>query len=52
LYADGVVIALVAWVKLNIDYWRDAPVWTVSGIAEATSDWFRFLGKEGDRPAG
>lgn len=32
----------------NIDYWRDAPVWTASRIAEATSDWFRFLGKEGD----
>jgi len=28
----------------NIDYWRDAPVWTASRIAEATSDWFRFLG--------
>lgn len=27
----------------NIDYWRDAPVWTVAGIAEATRDWFRFL---------
>ena len=32
----------------NIDYWRDAPVWTASRIAEATSDWFRFLGKEDD----
>jgi len=28
----------------NIDYWRDAPVWTVSSIAEATADWFRYLG--------
>jgi UDP-glucose 4-epimerase len=28
----------------NIEYWRDAPVWTVEGIAEATSDWFRHLG--------
>jgi UDP-glucose 4-epimerase len=27
----------------NIDYWRDAPVWTASRIAEATSDWFHFL---------
>jgi UDP-glucose 4-epimerase len=45
-FADGVRI-----MRENIDYWRDAPVWTVSGIAEATSDWFRFLGKEGgDRP--
>jgi UDP-glucose 4-epimerase len=30
----------------NIDYWRDAPVWTASRIAEATSDWFRFLDAE------
>lgn len=27
----------------NIDYWRDAPVWTVDGIARATADWFRLL---------
>jgi hypothetical protein len=25
--------------------WRDAPVWTAERIAEATSDWFRFLAK-------
>ena len=30
----------------NIDYWRDAPVWTASRIADATSDWFRFLDKK------
>ncbi len=29
----------------NIDYWRDAPVWTAARIAEATNDWFRFLGE-------
>jgi UDP-glucose 4-epimerase len=28
----------------NMDYWRDAPVWTVSSIADATADWFKFLG--------
>jgi UDP-glucose 4-epimerase len=28
----------------NIDYWRDAPVWTVSTIADATADWFKYLG--------
>ncbi len=27
----------------NIGYWRDAPVWTPDGIAEATRDWFRYL---------
>jgi len=28
----------------NIDYWRDAPVWTPESIAEATKEWFRLLG--------
>lgn len=28
----------------NIDYWRDAPVWTPDSIKEATRDWFRYLG--------
>tara|TARA_R110002167_G_scaffold249937_2_gene456083 strand:+ start:219 stop:1238 length:1020 start_codon:yes stop_codon:yes gene_type:complete len=36
---DGVRIMLE-----NIDYWRDAPVWTSDRIAEATTDWFRYLG--------
>ena len=27
----------------NIDYWRDAPVWTVEKIEEATADWFKHL---------
>jgi UDP-glucose 4-epimerase len=27
----------------NIDYWRDAPVWTIDRIAEATRGWFRHL---------
>jgi UDP-glucose 4-epimerase len=27
----------------NIEYWRDAPVWTVDRIEEATRDWFRYL---------
>jgi UDP-glucose 4-epimerase len=27
----------------NVEYWRDAPVWTVSGIADATADWFKYL---------
>ena len=29
----------------HIEDWRDAPVWTADGIAEATADWFRVLGK-------
>jgi UDP-glucose 4-epimerase len=28
----------------TIDYWRDAPIWTVDSIKEATRDWFKFLG--------
>jgi len=39
-FADGVRI-----MRENIDYWRDAPVWTAARIAEATTDWFRFLGE-------
>ena len=27
----------------NIDYWRDAVVWTPDSINEATKDWFKFL---------
>lgn len=29
----------------NLDYWRDAPVWTPERIAEATADWFRLLSR-------
>ncbi|MBT4020254.1 MAG: SDR family oxidoreductase [Alphaproteobacteria bacterium] len=36
---DGVRIMLE-----NIDYWRDAPVWTPDQIDGATEDWFRYLG--------
>lgn len=28
----------------NIEYWREAPVWTVNAIADATRDWHRYLG--------
>jgi UDP-glucose 4-epimerase len=38
-FADGVRIMID-----NIEYWSDAPVWTVDRIAEATSDWFLHLG--------
>jgi len=27
----------------NIDYWRQAPVWTPENIADATKDWFKYL---------
>ena len=38
-FADGVRI-----MQDNIEYWRDSPVWTANRIAEATRDWFQFLG--------
>jgi len=28
----------------DLDYWREAPVWTPESISEATKDWFKFLG--------
>jgi UDP-glucose 4-epimerase len=36
----------VAKVLANIDYWRNAPVWTPDSIADATVDWFKYLGNE------
>jgi UDP-glucose 4-epimerase len=35
----------VGYLLDNIDSWRDAPVWNPESIAEATRDWFRYLGK-------
>ena len=29
----------------NIDYWKNAPLWTPDTIKEATKDWFKYLGK-------
>jgi UDP-glucose 4-epimerase len=29
----------------HIDYWREAPLWEPDSIAEATKDWFKYLGK-------
>jgi len=31
----------------HIDNWKDAPVWNERSIAEATRDWFEYLG---DKP--
>lgn len=30
----------------NIDYWREAPVWTPDTINDATKDWFKYLGNK------
>lgn len=35
----------VAKVLENIDYWKEAPVWTPKSIEGATEDWFKYLGK-------
>jgi len=32
----------------NIDYWKEAPVWTPDSIANATKVWFEFLDKSHD----
>lgn len=40
-FEEGVRIMLE-----NLDYWRDAPVWTTDKIAEATKDWFAYLGRK------
>lgn len=29
----------------NIDYWKEAPIWTEESIKVATKDWFNYLGK-------
>jgi len=34
----------VAELLQRIDGWRDAPVWTPDAIADATRDWFKYLG--------
>ena len=28
----------------DIDYWRNAPIWTPESISQATKDWFKYLG--------
>lgn len=39
-FEEGVAILLK-----NIDYWKNAPVWTPESINEATKKWFQFLSK-------
>ena len=40
-FEDGVRRMLV-----DIDRWRDAPLWDPDRIAEATKTWFQYLGKQ------
>jgi UDP-glucose 4-epimerase len=37
---EGVKIMLA-----NIEYWRQAPVWDVPKIQQATKTWFKYLDK-------
>lgn len=39
-FEDGLKITLA-----DEDSWKNAPVWTVESIAEATSDWFKYMDK-------
>lgn len=39
-FEEGVHIMLE-----NIDYWREAPVWTPETIKDATEEWFEYLGR-------
>jgi len=40
-FEEGVGIMLE-----NINMWREAPIWDSSSIAEATKDWFKYLGND------
>lgn len=40
-FSEGVKLMLD-----NIEYWRDAPVWTTDTIGRATEDWFKYLGDD------
>jgi len=39
-FEEGVKVMLE-----NIDYWKQAPLWTEDKIKEATKDWFKYLSK-------
>lgn len=40
-FDDGVKIMMQ-----NINYWKDAPVWTVETISKETKEWFKYLGRK------
>lgn len=40
-FAEGVEI-----IKSEIERWRDAPLWDSSKIADATKEWFKYLGNQ------
>ena len=34
----------------SMDQYKDAPLWTVDKIADATKDWFKYLGDDDGSP--
>lgn len=40
-FPDGVAV-----LKNEIERWREAPLWDSAKIADATKDWFRYLGQD------
>jgi UDP-glucose 4-epimerase len=40
-FEDGVGTMLA-----QLDYWREAPLWTPDSIAKATKTWFDYLGHD------
>ena len=41
--AEVPIEAGVAAMMSNLEYWRDAPVWTPERIADATQDWLKYI---------
>ncbi|MGY4416869.1 dTDP-D-glucose 4,6-dehydratase [Bradyrhizobium sp. LB7.1] len=46
-FEDGVATMLK-----SMDQYKDAPLWTVDKIADATKDWFKYLGDDSDAASG
>ena len=46
-FEDGVATMLK-----SMDQYKDAPLWTVDKIADATKDWFKYLGDEDGAASG
>jgi UDP-glucose 4-epimerase len=46
-FEDGVAIMLK-----SMNQYKDAPLWTVDKIADATKDWFKYLGDHNDATSG
>lgn len=36
----------ISTMLLNLEYWKDAPLWDVESISTETTNWFHFLGRK------